>query len=102
MKNFIKTLIISMLLAVIAITQPIHASEMQNFYPQTLLVYALDEEEDIVYLTSFTGLQYAVAVIDDYEVGDIVAAIMYDGATPNDITDDLVHDMRYTGSLKNL
>ena len=70
-------------------------------YPQTLVVDTVEEAEDGQYavtLHSSVGFQYGtVTDMDDLIPGDVMAAIMYCNETPDDVRDDTIVTMRYTG-----
>ena len=64
-------------------------------YPQALVVTKVTKNS--VRVRTSTGITYTVKQKpEDYEVGDMVAAIMYTKGTKN-IKDDEVIVMRYTG-----
>ena len=75
----------------------------QIVYPQTMKVYAVDEDESgnrTVTLCSSRGLLYGVDTdSNDWKIGELAAVIMYDNMTPNDISDDAVIAVRHTGSF---
>ena len=70
-------------------------------YPQTMKVYAVDEDESgnrTVTLCSSRGLLYGVDIdSDDWEIGELAAVIMYDNMTPDNPLDDEVIAIRHTG-----
>lgn len=64
-------------------------------YPQALVVTKVTKNS--VRVRTSTGITYTVKQKpEDYEVGDMVAAIMYTKGTKN-VKDDEVIVMRYTG-----
>ena len=64
-------------------------------YPQALVVTKVTKNS--VRVRTSTGITYTVKQKpEDYEVGDMVAAIMYTNGTKN-FKDDEVIVMRYTG-----
>jgi len=67
-----------------------------EIYPQTFIVSATDTTQDALVLIDGTGNEWVWYGIEDYEVGDIVAAIMDDNGTEI-IYDDAIITMRYTG-----
>ena len=73
--------------------KPVHSVE----YPQTMLVAHVNEYIDSVTIETATGYQYSFWGIEDYEVGDIVAVTMNDNTTENDITDDKIVEVRFSG-----
>lgn len=69
-------------------------------YPQTFIVSEIDQDNDIIYLETFSGMVYTWEGSEDWEVNDIAAAIMNDNGTPDNITDDTIEVLRYTGYLE--
>ena len=68
----------------------------KNLYPQTFIVYEVDREFDIVYLMTFSGMEYEWEGVEDWHAGDIASALMYDNGTPK-ITDDEIIKLHYAG-----
>lgn len=68
-----------------------------SFYPQAFVVYEIDRENDLVTVESATGMLYAFYGVSDYEVGDIVSCIMFNGFTGKTVLDDAIVSARYTG-----
>ena len=70
-------------------------------YPQTLIVDTVQETEGghyAVTLHSSANFQYGtVTDMDDLIPGDVMAAVMYCNETPDDVRDDTIATMRYTG-----
>ena len=67
-----------------------------EIYPQTFIVDVVDPMQDALILIDSMGNEWLWFGIEDYEVGDIVAAIMEDNGTAI-IYDDAIITMRYTG-----
>lgn len=67
-----------------------------EIYPQTFIVSAIDAAQDALVLIDSTGNEWIWFGIEDYDVGDVVAAIMDDNGTEI-IYDDAIITMRYTG-----
>lgn len=67
-----------------------------EMYPQTFIVSATDIAQDALVLIDSTGNEWVWFGIEDYDVGDVVAAIMDDNSTEI-IYDDAIITMRYTG-----
>lgn len=72
---------------------------LSGIYPAVFQVYEIDREYDILYLMTPNGHDWEYKGIEDYMVGDITTAIMYDNGTPDDITDDIILNMRYAGYI---
>lgn len=69
-------------------------------YPTIFKVTEIDELNDMLYLTDFCGNLWLTTGIEDYEIGDIVAAIMDDNDTDGTIYDDIIVTMRYCGYIE--
>lgn len=67
-----------------------------EMYPQTFIVSTTDTAQDALVLVDSAGNEWVWFGIEDYDVGDIVAAIMNDNSTKI-IYDDIIITMRYTG-----
>ena len=65
-------------------------------YPQTFIVSDIDRDADIMYLETFSGMVYTWEGVEDWQVKDVAAAIMNDNGT-EDITDDDIKQLEYTG-----
>ena len=68
-----------------------------NIYPLSGKVVELNTIEDTVTFETESGMLYGFYGVEDWMIGDHVAAIMYDNETPNDVTDDEILTVRYTG-----
>lgn len=90
-----KTLIMSLLIALGLTTSPM---EMGNYYPRAMVVTQLEKETDTVICVDGVGLEWEFNEIDDWEVGDVVAAIMCDNGTP-EIYDDYFVEIRFSGYI---
>ena len=71
----------------------VHAGRI---YPQSFRVYSVDRSADIVTLETSTGLLYSFSGVEDWEPGDICAALMNDNGSAI-VTDDQVMVTRYAG-----
>ena len=69
-----------------------------EIYPQTFIVGAVDSMQDALILVDSMENEWLWFGIEDYDVGDIVAAIMDDNGTEI-IYDDAIITMRYTGYI---
>lgn len=68
-------------------------------YPQALEVVNIDRAADVVVLETASGFAYELEGAEDYAVGDVVAAIMWNSGTEN-IADDEIIVAQYTGFYK--
>jgi len=69
-----------------------------NTYPETL--YITEISGDTVTARTFSGMVYQFDGAEDWQVNDIVSAIMNDNGTPEAITDDYFVDIRYSGWIE--
>lgn len=65
-------------------------------YPKAGIVTAIDRDADTVTFTDGAGLDWSFYGVEDYMVGDYVAAIMDDNGTENVLDDEIV-TVRYAG-----
>lgn len=68
-----------------------------RFYPQTMIVHEIHTNEDLVTLSTGTGLLYQYSGIEDAEIGDLEAVIMFDFGKKGTVTDDIIVKRRYAG-----
>ena len=73
--------------------KPVHSKE----YPQVMTVSFINDFTDYVEVETSTGYTYGFWGVEDYEVGDVVAVTMNDNRTENDITDDKIVEVRFSG-----
>lgn len=66
-----------------------------TFYPATMEITNISG--DVVTMETATGHIYEMTGAEDYLPGDLVALIMDDNGTPDDITDDAIISARYAG-----
>jgi len=90
MKKFVAIITLFVLLVL-----PAHAA----IYPQTFIVDGINREKGLLILADFNGDEWGYLDVDDFKVGDVVAAIMNDNDTPNIYDDDII-TIRYTGYIE--
>jgi len=71
-----------------------------EIYPQTFFVNDIDRAQNMLILIDFNGNEWLWSDIEDYEKGDIIAAIMEDNGTEI-IYDDIIINIRYSGYIEN-
>ena len=71
-----------------------HEMTKHVYYPATMIVDAI--EDDIVYLSTETGHQYAYIGASDEEPGDLMSVLM-DSMGTRYVTDDRIVQVRYSG-----
>lgn len=90
--------LVLLLILILVCVLPIKANaNTYNNYPNAGIITELDEVNDIVYFTDFSGNIWSFYGIEDLLEGDIVAVIMADIGKTNYIYDDEVVDVRYIG-----
>ena len=68
-----------------------------GLYPQTYRIVEMDRTHDIVTIADPEDyIRYDFYGCEDYEVGDLVSAIMFDNGT-EDIHDDAIISVQYAG-----
>ena len=71
-----------------------------EIYPQTFMVIESDHDCDVLTLRDFNGFEWFWFGAEDYEVGDLVSAIMEDNNTVK-IFDDEIITIRYSGYIES-
>lgn len=66
-------------------------------YPNAGVVVGLDFGQDLVTISTGSGLLYEFYGIEDLYMGDIVALTMDDNGTPDTVLDDKIIDSKYAG-----
>ena len=91
MKKFVAVILV--LVLVLSITSAV-ASE---FYPRCAVITEIDEINDLVVCEDFAGIIWEFYGIEDFDIGDLVAMLMWDCDTPDSIFDDEIIDAVYGG-----
>lgn len=68
-------------------------------YPKVFVVHEIDRVTDTMTLVDFNGWLWDVYGVEDYEIGDVVGAIVDDVGTEV-IYDDEIQCIRYCGWLE--
>lgn len=69
-----------------------------NLYPKTFVVTETDVTRDVVVCTDYNGNEWEFDCIEDWQVGDVVSAVM-DGKGTASIYDDEFVMCRYGGNV---
>lgn len=77
-------------------TVDIDTCDIDNLYAKSMIVYEVDREYDILYLTDSNGNGWEYIGIEDFEIGDVVDCLMYDNQT-DIIYDDKIVKLQYSG-----
>jgi len=95
-KFFVTLVLIASLLPCVAFKTP--EREVGNYYPRAFVVDKLDYEKDIVTVVDAVGMKWKFTECDDWEVGDMVVAIM-DSKGTEIITDDSFVEICFAGYI---
>lgn len=95
-KAIIALLIMMSLLACVGFANS--KREMGDYYPRAFVVSQLDYARDMVIVTDAVGFEWEFEEIEDWEVGDMVVAIMSDNATPI-MSDDYFVKIQFAGYI---
>ena len=87
------------ILAIVTLFVLLTLSASAEVYPQTFIVENIEEENDLLVLLDFNDNEWEWEGIEDYAIGDVVAAIMDDNET-DIIYDDEIITIRYAGYMK--
>ena len=82
---------------VMFVLMAVHASA--EIYPQAFVVSEVNYEENTILLVDCNGEGWIWEGIEDYEVDDIIAAIMDDSETET-IYDDIIVMIQYAGYME--
>ena len=85
-------------IAVILTAATMTAPTTGTVYPETL--YVTEITGDTVTARTFSGVEYQFTGAEDWQVNDIVSAIMHNNSTTNTILDDYFVDIRYSGYIE--
>ena len=91
-----KRILTIMILFTLLITFPVTYAET---YPQTFVVDLVNHEQNYIVLVDFNGNEWIWEGVEDFDCGDIVAAIMEERGTPT-IYDDEIVKIQYTGYME--
>lgn len=94
-----KFAIVWCIVVAIAILMGIVACASAEEYPQTFVVDLVNREQNYMVLVDFNGNEWIWEGVEDFDCGDIVAAIMEERGTPT-IYDDEIVMIRYAGYME--
>ncbi len=104
MKHFISGIVLSVVIGAAPLAIYARAAEISpaddtnrpSIYPAALAVVEVTETE--VHCRTCSGLEYAFTHDEtDLTPGDLVAVLMDDNGTPDDVTDDAITFVKYAG-----
>lgn len=92
-------LVVIVFLSMVFFSMPAKAEG--SFYPRAAIITALDLNEDLVTCVDAAGRIWQFYGVEDFDIGDVVAMIMWDAGTPS-VFDDEIIDATYAGTLDQL
>lgn len=69
-------------------------------YSATMIVSEVSTSFDMVEISTATNIHYVFEGVEDWALGDFVAVTMNDNGTPNDVTDDIIVNVTYAGTME--
>lgn len=85
--------------AIVTLFVLLTVSASAEIYPQAFVISEVNYEENTILLVDCNGEGWIWEGIEDYEVGDIIAAIMDDSKTET-IYDDIIIMIQYVGYME--
>ena len=73
------------------------AVQHKSYYPLSARVVEIDRTADLVTVETAVGMLYEFYGTEDYCTGDLISLLMHDNSTPDDVTDDMILDARFSG-----
>ena len=97
-----KKLLITALLTVVTFSSFSVKAEAKRYgeerlYPQVFVVDEVNYKNDVITLRTLSGILYQWNGCEDWQVGDIAGAIMYNNETEESIKDDVIVSLEYAG-----
>lgn len=91
--------ILALVTSVVALISSYQAAQpvRHETYAQACYVAAIDCENDLVTVSTASGHYFQFYGVEDYDICDVVAVTFDDNGTPNNITDDAILDVQYSG-----
>ena len=84
-------------LTIAALIAALNINSSAALYPETMVITEVNQAENIVTAETATGFVYSFSGTEDYTTGDIISCIMSDNGTADNITDDYILSVQYSG-----
>ena len=98
MSESVNRVLIVLALVLVVLSMCVVYVNAEELLPDIGLVTAIDEEQDLVYITTIDGNVWMYEGIEDLMVGDILA-IIFDTMGTDVIFDDQIIQIRYCGYI---
>lgn len=99
MKKVAITLMIALMMFVMCVMVAHAEEEEHDFYAKVGIICRMDYDNDIVYVVDFFGEEWSFFGCDEWDIGDIVAAVM-DTMGTELIYDDEIVSVTYNGYIE--
>lgn len=97
----ISVVVVTVFISMIFFSMPARAEETE-LYPRAAIITELDLNEDLVTCVDAAGCIWQFYGVEDFDIGDIVALILWNAGTPESIFDDEIIDAVYAGTPAQL
>ena len=74
--------------------------DTETIYSKTCMVTEIDTENNLVTVSTASGLLFQFYGVEDYDVTDIVSVTFFTRFTPKNVKDDMVVSCRYSGFVE--
>lgn len=93
-------LVVVIFLGMIFFSMPAKAES--SFYPRAAIITEICYEEDLIICVDAAGVEWSFFGVEDFDIGDLVAMLLWDCGTPESIYDDEIIDVVYAGTPAQL
>lgn len=99
-RNVVLFILIEVIAIVVICVIPTNSNK-SNTYSATMIVSEVSTTFDMVEITTSTNIHYVFEGVEDWTVGDFVAVTMNDNGTSEDITDDIIINCTFAGTMES-
>ena len=96
-KKGIKTMLKGILITALIASLTGVNTKAVRVYPLTAICTEVNQNKNTVTFTDFNGEGWKIEECECWEKGDVVAMLISDNATPNNVHDDVIIDIYYQG-----
>lgn len=84
-------------LTIAALIAALNINSSAALYPETMIITEVNQDKNLVTAETATGFIYSFSGTEDYQVNDLISCIMNDNVTEDNITDDIIVSVQYSG-----
>lgn len=85
------------ILALLEVYQTITSITMETVNVYTTAAFVAEIDQELVTFEDADGNQWSVDGFGEWEIGDLAVLLMQDSCTPDDLTDDEILTVEYSG-----